>query len=315
MKLRSLIFVAVLITGSIGIFASGSAVEDNPVYSPELAYFQQRLRAAGISHVAIEKAELLYAPGAWDGASPHTIEANDRTHRFSSLFVENDPRRASPPNTISYLVDQSDGSALGFDHSGVIVSLPNAVTEPEIDAAMAAWDDFQCNGPNVTKVSDPGEDPDWLDNIFAGTPVNLAVPYADVVHAGWLPATFFDRIIPNGGSFLLGFTVTFTFLNPDGTRSDIDRDGRPDAAWREIYYNRRWTWGTGDNPRNDDIQTVAIHESGHAFGLGHFGKVTHKDGLYHYSPRAAMNAVIPLEDRQIYGTDIASFCSIWANRR
>ena len=85
--------------------------------------------------------------------------------------------------------------------------------------------------------------------------------------------------------------------------------------WREIYYNNVWTWGTGGNPRNDDIQTVAIHESGHAFGLGHFGKVTEKDGIFQFSPRAAMNAVIPLEDRQIYGTDIASFCSVWANKR
>jgi len=314
MKQGSLVFGAVLVTGSIGIFASGG-VADDPVYSPELAHLNQQMRAAGITRVAIEKAELLYAPGGWDGVSPHTIEANDRTHRFSSLFVENDPRRASPPNTITYLVDGSDGAAFGFDPARVLVVLPNAVTEPEIDAAMAAWDDFQCNGPNVTKVSDPGEDPDWLDNIFAGTPVNPAVPYADVVHAGWLPATFFDRLRPNGGSFLLGFTVTFTFLNPDGTRSDIDRDGRPDAAWREIYYNRGFTWGTGGNLLNDDIQTVAIHESGHAFGLGHFGKVTEKDGIFHFSPRAAMNAVVPPEDREIYGTDIASFCSVWANKR
>ena len=70
-------------------------------------------------------------------------------------------------------------------------------------------------------------DPDWLDNLFAGTPLNPAVPYADAVHAGWMPGTFFDRIRPNGGSFLLGFTVSFNFLNPDGTLSDIDRDGKP----------------------------------------------------------------------------------------
>ena len=95
MKLRYLVLLTVLVTASIGTFASGGgAVADDVAYSPELAYFQQQLRASGITHVAIGRAELLYAPGAWDGISPHTIEANDRTHRFTSLFVENDPRRA-----------------------------------------------------------------------------------------------------------------------------------------------------------------------------------------------------------------------------
>ena len=177
MKLRFLVFLGVLVTGSIGTFATrGVAAADDPVYSPELARLQEQLWAAGITDVAIEKAELLYAPGGWDGASPHTIEANDRTHRWTSLFVENDPRRASPPNTITYLVDQSDGVASGFNASGALVTLPNSVTEPEIDAAMAAWANFQCNGPSVVKVSDPGEDPDVFDNMFTGTPRNPAIP-------------------------------------------------------------------------------------------------------------------------------------------
>jgi len=72
--------------------------------------------------------------------------------------------------------------------------------------------------------------------------------------------------------------------------------------------------GHGGNDANVDIQSVAIHESGHAFGLGHFGKVTVDLATFqfHYAPKAIMNAVYVQEDRRILGTDIGSFCSIWA---
>jgi hypothetical protein len=315
MNLRSLTLATVLVAGQIGTFASDTTddYEDDPVFSAQLAQMQEQLRASGITHVAIEKAELLYAPGGWDGVSPHTVLANDRTHRFFSLFVENDPRRSSPPNTITYLVDQSGGTALGINAAGMVVLVPNAVTEPQLDAAMAAWDDFQCAGPNIVKVSDPGADPDWVDNIVSGTPLNPAVPYADIVHAGWVSPSFFTAVF--GTSGILAATFTFIFVEDDGiTPTDIDRDGRPDTAWREIYYNGGFAWWTTGTNGNADIQTAAIHEAGHGLGLAHFGKITLKaDGTFQFSPKSIMNNGYTGEDRTIRGSDIASFCSVWAN--
>ena len=108
---------AVLLLGGHVTATDGGS--DDPVYSPALAAMNTSLRAAGVTNVAIGKAELIvHATGAGDHAT--TIIANDRTHLLDDLFVENDPRRGGSPD-ISYLIDQSDGSALGFNAAGAVI--------------------------------------------------------------------------------------------------------------------------------------------------------------------------------------------------
>ena len=119
MRIKPLVVVVILGIGQLSGNAGGwsDADDQEGVYSAELASLQARLRAAGVGHVALDKAEVQYAVDQWDGISPHTVLANDRTHLLSSQFVENDPRREMPENTITYLVDQSDGSALSITRS------------------------------------------------------------------------------------------------------------------------------------------------------------------------------------------------------
>lgn len=285
------------------------------VYSPALDKMRQALLAAGVRHVQLASAELrLSRHGVlWQGKT--TLIANDRTHQFSSLFVENDPRRPSG-SAITYLVDQSDGSAFSITAGGQVIVLSNAVTEAAIDAGMNRWRvQTQCPGPAIVKVADTGADPDLADFFISGDGSLLGTPFADITHAGWLPGTFFDLLLPNGSAIILGVTFTFQFIDLAGNPTDIDRNGLPDAAFREIYYNAAFPWtNSASNPFSVDIESVATHEAGHAFGLGHFGKVfIDNQGAVKFAPLAIMNGVYVIPFREVTGSDRASFCSIWAN--
>lgn len=298
----------------VGKTVHATQTSDEPVYSDVLAAMNTQLRAAGIRHVAVAKAELLVAGSMYKDQAT-TLIASDRTHLFPVQFAEDDPRRGSPPNTLTYLVDQSEGSALSWVTvpGGAITLLPNAVTEPQIDASMAEWAGMPCNGPSFQKVSDSGADPDLADGIILGNPALIGTPFADVTHGGWLPSAFFNALVPQGASFILGVTLSFTFIDDDGNETDVDRDGYADVAFAEIYYNRSFPWGTGGNESNIDIQSVVIHEAGHAIGLGHFGRIFIKaNNTLQFAPKSIMNAAYVSEDRRILGTDTASFCQAWA---
>lgn len=299
----------------------GAATDEKTTYSELLASMNASLRAGGGPPVAIAKAELLVSSGGADRAT--TLIANDRTRLLETQFVEDDPRRGSPANTITYLVDQSDGLALTLlappppPPSPLPVGvLPNAVTEAELDASMAAWEALKCNGPAMGKIADDGSDPDLVDGLVFGNPAAIGTPRADITHAGWLGAAFFNAVAPDGASFILAATFTFVFIDPaTGDPTDIDGDGRADVAFREIYYNRAFPWGTGGADYNVDIQSVAIHEAGHALGLAHFGKIfVKKNGTLQFAPKAIMNAAYVSEDRSIRGTDNGAFCQAWARR-
>jgi hypothetical protein len=282
----------------------GNAVEasDAAVYSPELDVLRQNLRASGLTDRELSGAEILVAGDSvgWDGAT--TLIANNRQHQINSQFVADDPRRGGGSD-ITYVVDQSDGSALAFSSSGNI--------------SMAAWRDSpSCIAVGLTKVADSGGNIDVIDDLVFGGPVGS--PTADMTHGGWLPRAFFNAIAPpNGGSFILGVTFTFIFVDDDGNPTDIDRDGQFDVAFREMYYNRAFGWGQeGEDPRNVDIQSVATHEAGHAYGLAHFGQVFEdNNGTIKYAPRAIMNAVYISPFRELTGSDNSSFCQIWASTR
>ena len=225
----------------LGGHALATSNDDDPVYSQALADMNDRLRATGVTNIAISKAELI-VQATRDGDHATTILANDRTHLFPEQFVENDPRRGGSGD-ISYLIDQSDGAALSFNSTGTaIIALSNAVTEPELDASVAAWTQLKCNGPGFVKVRDSGADPDLIDGILPNPDISglIGTPFADITFAGWLPAGFFNLLLPNGSAFILGVTFTFIFVEDDGiTPTDLDRNGRADVAFREISFQPR----------------------------------------------------------------------------
>lgn len=179
-----------------------------------------------------------------------------------------------------------------------------------IKRAMATWDGVACSELGLYQIPFSKKlSPGYVSALFGfGGSFNYV---ADVVHGGWLPGEFFDLLAPGGSSFILGVTFTIIFTN-NGAPTDTNKDGKTDVAWREIYYNKAFSWGDGTN---FDVETIALHEAGHALSQGHFGKAFLDAGKrqIHFSPRAVMNACYSGIQRNVGKTDNAGHCGLWSN--
>lgn len=229
-----------------------------------------------------------------------------RRHQQPFRWVAKDSRRIAQGDDITYLVDQSDGATAS--------DLTYAETEAAIDSAMETWDTGKC----LKKVDlekredDPGLDPDifdwWVERIDEthGTYGDFGDPFlADITHAGWLPKEFFDAVGGSGGGYhILGFSVTFIFVDGNEKPTDINGDNYLDTALNEVYYNDKFQWDI-DTPLPDgiDVETVALHESGHSLCVGHFGP----------PPKAVMNPVYAGIRQSPFPVDHASMCTVWGS--
>lgn len=179
-----------------------------------------------------------------------------------------------------------------------------------IKRAMATWEGVACSDFGLYQAPfDKKLSPGYVSALFGfGGSFNYV---ADVVHGGWMPGAFFELLRPGGRTFILGVTFTIIFTN-NGLPTDVNKDGKMDVAWREIYYNKAFPWGDG---KDFDIETVALHEAGHGLSQGHFGKAFLDAGKrqIHFSPRAVMNAAYTGIQKNIGKTDNAGHCSLWSN--
>lgn len=229
------------------------------------------------------------------------VYANDRTHQLGSHWVPFDPRRYGV-SEIYWLTDQVDQTA------DVAWNDANAA----INRAMLTWNTVPCANIPLVQLPDYGVDWGYVQYLvgMGGIPGWLA----DFTNAGWLPGVFFDIIGgPGGSNSILGATFTFIWIDSaTGDPTDIDNNGKNDVAFREVYFNDKFNWGI--DIRYFDIESVVLHEMGHGLSLGHFGKIFRTpNGELHFAPEAVMNAIYYIIRHELYGTDNASFCSIWAS--
>jgi hypothetical protein len=277
------------------------------------------LAARGVNY-RVAKMDYVTAPGS--GRFGTTVFSKDVGNRqLDARFVPDLlVYAASNPGTVSYAIDTAEGAANG--------GLTGADTSAAISRAMATWAGQTCAPIPMGQVAPlpPGLDLGVVQNIlgFGGAPFYLA----DVTHAGWLPAAFFDAIETDGSQFIIGVTFTFIWEDADGNPVDTNGDHKIDAAFAETYYNNAFKW---TNQAVDftsplvDVETIALHESGHALGQDHFGKIS-LDGKgtqilqqqnvldvshLHFAPRAVMNAIYWDTQRAPLGTDRAAHCAIW----
>lgn len=295
--------------------ASATSEDEVAIVDPSIQSISLGLdRPAGDYMVA--SVALLHDIGAVSQQTSSLIVANDRTKLTQAQWVPNDPRRGGNRGlTWGYVgleigVEIFDPSVAGFIRAPKPGELESRVVE-----GMAAWQDLQCSDSPITRL----------------LPNQPGIP--DIFQVGWLPGSFFDQF-PNG-SAILGVTLTSVFINSatDPTPTDIDGNGRPDIAFQDIIYNSgkktaRKFWSDNGPLGTTDLFSVIAHESGHAFGLNHFGKVfVNKNNVImtpngpsvnvddiKYAPKALMNAVYITGRGEITGTDNSAFCQIWANQ-
>ena len=261
-----------------------------------------QLRARGM-HIAIEEVSYFRIGQGRSDA---------RIHAQEFRWVPNDPRRNADGDRITYLVRNSRGATAS--------GLTGAQTGAAIDAALGTWDASRpLKKVTIIKRPETAVDPDIFDGFFGiGTDADEAnaTPFqADIVEAGWRPRAFFEAAGgPGGGRGILAFTISFIFTDDvTGEPTDINGDNRLDTALAEVYYNNTFGDPADDRAGNPwrinqplpaiDVQTVALHENGHALGLGHFGP----------PPDAVMNPIYAGIRQAPLAVDLAGMNAVWSS--
>ncbi|HET7179760.1 MAG TPA: hypothetical protein VFI14_08550 [Chryseosolibacter sp.] len=274
------------------------AVDDSPVYMDLPVSANARQSAKKGAPYAVVKAE--YLTTAESGQIGRTIYfSNVGNKQLADDFVPG--LSLDGTNNISYYIDETRPSE----------DLNVAASSAAIARALSTWDGVQCSNPGIYRV--PSSKKISTGYVSALLGFGGSFDYtADVVHAGWLPAAFFDLLGEQGSTYILGVTFTIVFTDANGNPTDVDGNGKGDVAWREIYFNDAFHWADGDHY---DVETVALHESGHALSQEHFGTAFADagTGALHFSPRAVMNAAYSGIQTTIGASDNAGHCSLWSD--
>ena len=221
---------------------------------------------------------------------------------------------------VSYVLDESDYTK----------DIPRADVDATLVSAFDSWNDIENTGIIASRIPDNKMNFDVLDGTFDHKTGSFDLidvkssilidgfiyPVADIVVGGWVPEEYFSEGL--GSADIIG--VTWTFSDEDG-----NGDGYRDRLYVEQFFNPAFNWTTSDAVYLDfnapiDLESIAVHENGHAHGLGHMGgpvgdnqpfKLQPNDKVF--NPEAVMNPFyLGGEKRTPFGTDISALRTMYA---
>ena len=186
-------------------------------------------------------------------------------------------------SSVSYVLDRSDYTS----DSGLSENQITSVLTSAFDtwgSVVGSGLKFVANadlGGNYDLLDGPSDGPPWFGG-YAGDSFDQSANYlhSNITFGGWLPNDYFDYLedgsIDGRPSNILGVTWTGKIRGPLSKKPQWVAD---------VFLNDRWTWNIGGDlvatPEYEiDIETVVLHELGHAIGLGHEDSVPSVMGTY-----------------------------------
>jgi hypothetical protein len=313
--------VRLLLLGATALAAACSDSDTQPSTAPTDPAFAQARPAALTGTPAERAAQIAQGVNARLAAKGSRLRLTDahfftvgkgvppfRSHNFDARW---------PKRDLTYYIDASDFTA----------DAPAGPVDAALVAGYETWDAVRNITLSLTRVPDNQSNPDLLDAInlnpdgtctlFDGIiDTDWQGPYADIVLGGWLAEDYFSKCLGSGDII----AVTWTFSDP----ADLNHDKFNDIQYVEQYFNDAWGYVTTGSQYLDfdgpfDVQSIAVHEDGHALGLDHTGGPNanqpfklHPNGRV-FSPEAVMNPFdLGGEKRDLFPLDLASIRQLYS---
>eukprot|EP01083_Nonionella_stella_P023248 64297_1 len=233
------------------------------------------------------------------------FDRNEKTHETAD-WVPNDPRR-HVENGFDFFVHIDDTQLpSNLNKTQVITAISNAVD---------TWDNVACSQNKFNLLISNeynGEDIGYTEYKLSGGQRGSNIKIVDIVFGGFLPPYFFNY--PN---YTLNTTigaVTLLF----NSNHEILYENEGEIAFAEIYFNNYFSWDVLEEsvPNVYDIETVALHELGHALSQSHFRPPAGKGiGSMKTRQDSAMAPVYSGVNHDLHGIDIGGHCAQWASWR